>query len=73
MNYYDILDIVKQIDPKIKVIFSSVMQRFDNVKLQQKVIKLTKELKAFCEKITLTSLINLMYKKTYKFKRPDLL
>ena len=34
MNYNDIVDIVKQIDPKIKVIFSSVTQRFDNNKLE---------------------------------------
>ena len=50
MNYNDIVDIVKQIDPKIKVIFSSVTQRFDNNKLQHKVVQLNKELKAFCGK-----------------------
>ena len=53
MNYSDIVDIVKQIDPKIKVIFSSVTQRFDNNKLEHKVAQLNRELKAFCGKSNL--------------------
>ena len=53
MNYNDIVDIVKQIDPKIKVIFSSVTQRFDNDKLEHKVAQLNRELKAFCGKSNL--------------------
>ena len=53
MNYNDIVDIFKQIDPKIKVIFSSVTQRFDNNKLEHKIVQLNKKLKAFCGKYTL--------------------
>ena len=53
VNYNDIVDIVKQIDPKIKVMFSSVTQRFDNNKLEHKVAQLNRELKAFCGKCNL--------------------
>ena len=63
MNYSDIVDIVKQIDQKIKVIFSSVTQRFDNNKLEHKVAQLNRELKAFCGKVILASLITLIYQK----------
>ena len=63
MNYNDTVDIVKQIDPKIKVIFSSVTQRFDNNKLQHKVVQLNKELQPSVENITLASLITVIYQK----------
>ena len=53
MNYNDIADIVKQIDPIIKVIFSSVTQRPDNNKLEHKVAQLNRELSAFCGKCNL--------------------
>ena len=53
MNYNDIVDIVKQIVPKIKIIFSSVTQRFDNNKVKHKVAQLNRELKAFCGKCNL--------------------
>ena len=39
-NFQDIVETIIEIDPKIKIIFSSVVQRFDNDKLQPKVVGL---------------------------------
>ena len=49
-NFQDIVKTIIEIDPKIKIIFSSVIQRFDNDKLQPKVVGLNKDLQALCKK-----------------------
>ena len=49
-NFKDIVETTTEIDPKIKIIFSSIIQRFDNDKLQPKVVGLNKDLQASCKK-----------------------
>ena len=46
-----------EIDPKIKIIFSSVVQRFDNDK-QPKVVGLNKDLQALCKNLNLDFIDN---------------
>ena len=57
-NFQDIVETIIEIDPKIKIIFSSVIQRFDNDKLQPKVVGLNKDLQALCKKLNLGFLDN---------------
>ena len=57
-NFQDIVETIIEIDPKIKIIFSSVIQRFDNDKLQPKVVDLNKDLQALCKKLNLDFIDN---------------
>ena len=57
-NFQDIMETIIEIDPKIKIILSSVIQRFDNDKLQPKVDGLNKDLQALCKKLNLDFIDN---------------
>ena len=50
VNYKDIVDTIREINPNIKVIISSVIQRYDNNSLQPKIEELNSKLKSFCAK-----------------------
>ena len=50
VNYKDIADTIREINPNIKVIISSVIQRYDNNSLQPKIEELNSKLKSFCAK-----------------------
>ena len=43
-NFQDIVETITEIDPKIKIILSSIIQRFVNDKLQPKVVGLNRDL-----------------------------
>ena len=57
-NFQDIVETIMEIDPKIKIIFSSVIQRFDKDKLQPSVVGLNKDLQALCKKLNLDFIDN---------------
>ena len=57
-NFQDIVETIIEIDPKIKIILSSVIERFDNDKLQPKVDGLNKDLQALCKKLNLDFIEN---------------
>ena len=57
-NFQDIVETVIEIDPKIKIILSSIIQRFDNDKLQPKVVGLNRDLQALCKKLNLDFIDN---------------
>ena len=50
VNYKDIVDTIREINPNIKVIISSVIQRYGNNSLQPKIEELNSKLKSFCAK-----------------------
>ena len=52
-NFQDIVETIIEIDPKIEIILSSIIQRFDNDKLQPKVVGLNRDLQALCRKLNL--------------------
>ena len=49
-NYLDIMATIKEINPEIKVAFSSVIQRHDDISLQPKLHDLNNQMKEFCNK-----------------------
>ena len=57
-NFQDIVETIIEIDPKIKIILSSIIQRFDNDKLQPKVVGLNRDLQALCKKLNLDFIEN---------------
>ena len=57
-NFQDIVETIIEIDPKIKIILSSIIQRFDNDKLQPKVVGLNRDLQALCRKLNLDFIDN---------------
>ena len=50
VDYKDIVDTIREINPNIKVIISSVIQRYDNNSLQPKIEELNSKLIWFCAK-----------------------
>ena len=50
VNYKDVVDTIREINPNIKVIISSVIQIYDNNSLQPKIEELNSKLKSFCAK-----------------------
>ena len=57
-NFQDIVETIPEIDQKIKIILSSIIQRFDNDKLQPKVVGLNRDLQALCKKLNLDFIDN---------------
>ena len=57
-NFQDIVETIIEIDPKIKIILSPIIQRFDNDKLQTKVVGLNRDLQALCKKLNLDFIDN---------------
>ena len=57
-NFQDIVEAIIEIDPKIKIIFSPIIQRFDNDKLQPKVVGPNRDLQALCKKLNLDFIDN---------------
>ena len=57
-NFQDTVETITEIDPKIKIILSSIIQRFDNDKLQPKVVGLNRDLQALCKKLNLDFIDN---------------
>ena len=57
-NFQDIVETIIEIDPKIKIILSSIIQRFDNDKLQHKVVGLNRDLQVLCKKLNLDFIDN---------------
>ena len=57
-NFQDLVETIIEIDPKIKIILSSIIQRFDNDKLQPKVVGVNGDLQALCKKADLDFIDN---------------
>ena len=57
-NLEDIVETIIELDPKIKFILSSIIQRFDNDKLQPRVVGLNRDLQALCKKLNLDFIDN---------------
>ena len=47
-NYLDIMATIKEINPEIKIVFSSVIQRHDNITLQPRIHDLNNQMREFC-------------------------
>ena len=52
------METITEIYPKIKIILSFIIQRFDNDKLQPKVVGLNRDLQALCKKLNLDFIDN---------------
>ena len=52
------METITEIHPKIKIILSSIIQRFDNDKLQPKVVGLNRDLQALCRKLNIDFIDN---------------
>ena len=57
-NSQDIVETIIEIDQKIKFILSSIIQRFDNDKLQPRVVGLNRDLQALFKKLNLDFIDN---------------
>ena len=68
-NYLDIMATTKEINPEIKVVFSSVIQRHDDILLQPRIHDLNNQLREFCNKHKAGFIDNSNIKKSYRFKR----
>ena len=49
-NYLDIMATIKEINPEIKIVFSSVVQRHDDISLQPRIHDLNNQMREFCNK-----------------------
>ena len=49
-NYLDIMATIKEINPEIKIVFSSVIQRHDDISLQPRIHDLNNQMREFCNK-----------------------
>ena len=49
-NYLDIMATIKEINPEIKIVFSSVIQRYDDISLQPREHDLNNQMREFCNK-----------------------
>ena len=49
-NYLDIMATIKEINPEIKIVFSSVIQRHDDISLQARIHDLNNQMRELCSK-----------------------
>ena len=49
-NYLDIMTTIKEINQEIKIVFSSVIQRHDDISLQPRIHDLNNQMREFCNK-----------------------
>ena len=49
-NYLDIMATIKEINPEIKILFFSVIQRHDDISLQPRIHDLNNQMREFCNK-----------------------
>ena len=49
-NYLDIMATIKEINPEIKIVFSSVIQRHDDISLQPRIHDLNNQMRELCNK-----------------------
>ena len=49
-NYLDIMATIKEINPEIKIVFSSVIQRHNDISLQPRIYDLNNQMREYCNK-----------------------
>ena len=49
-NYLDIMATIKEINPEIRIVFSSVIQRHDGISLQPRIHDLNNQMRDLCNK-----------------------